>query len=202
MAPPKVDKLITFEVAKLITLERAKGGQTNNSPAYIHIDSDEVRVPERVSFRLRGPNGTYMTPDDVYKITVGQEYIELGVECPSMRASKQGSTRSILSYRMGWGQRLHHDTNLVAVHRAMQLWFRYGFESWENPSSKELRTAQPSRVFWCEDGAWLAVPHQSRLMGRLPSSKSPGSTRAGKRHINFEHMNFLKVGTTLGQPAG
>ena len=24
---------------------------------------------------------------------------------------------------------------------------------------------------------------------------------ARKRHINFEHINFLKVGTTLGQPA-
>ena len=37
MAPQKVDKLITLEVAKLITLERPKGGQTNNSPAYIYI---------------------------------------------------------------------------------------------------------------------------------------------------------------------
>ena len=37
MAPPKVDKLITFELATLITLERPKGGQTNNSPAYIYI---------------------------------------------------------------------------------------------------------------------------------------------------------------------
>ena len=39
MAPKKVDKLITFEVAKLITLERPKVGQTNNSPAcaYIYI---------------------------------------------------------------------------------------------------------------------------------------------------------------------
>ena len=35
--PRKVDKLITFEVAKLITLERPKGGQTNNSPAWIYI---------------------------------------------------------------------------------------------------------------------------------------------------------------------
>ena len=26
--------------------------------------------------------------------------------------------------------------------------------------------------------------------------------RARKRHINFEHINFLKVGTTLGQPTG
>ena len=26
--------------------------------------------------------------------------------------------------------------------------------------------------------------------------------RARKMHINFEHINFLKVGTTLGQPAG
>ena len=27
-------------------------------------------------------------------------------------------------------------------------------------------------------------------------------SRARERHINFEHINFLKVGTTLGQPAG
>ena len=26
--------------------------------------------------------------------------------------------------------------------------------------------------------------------------------RARKRHINFEHIDFLKVGRTLGQPAG
>ena len=26
--------------------------------------------------------------------------------------------------------------------------------------------------------------------------------RARERHINFEHINFLKVGATLGQPAG
>ena len=37
MAPQKVDKLITLKVAKLITLWRPKGGQTNNSPAYIYI---------------------------------------------------------------------------------------------------------------------------------------------------------------------
>ena len=37
MAPQKVDKLITFEVAKLITLERPTGGQTNNSPANVYI---------------------------------------------------------------------------------------------------------------------------------------------------------------------
>ena len=37
MAPKKVDKLITLEVAKRITLERPKGGQTNNPPAYIYI---------------------------------------------------------------------------------------------------------------------------------------------------------------------
>ena len=37
MAPKKVDKLITLEVAKLIPLETPKGGQTNNSPAHIYI---------------------------------------------------------------------------------------------------------------------------------------------------------------------
>ena len=41
MAPQKVDKLMTLKVAKLITLWRPKGGQTNNSPAererYIYI---------------------------------------------------------------------------------------------------------------------------------------------------------------------
>ena len=35
--PPKGGQLITLEVAKLITLERPKSGQTNNSPAYIYI---------------------------------------------------------------------------------------------------------------------------------------------------------------------
>ena len=37
MAPQKVDKLITLKVAKLITLWRPKGGQTNNSPAHIYM---------------------------------------------------------------------------------------------------------------------------------------------------------------------
>ena len=36
MAPLKVDKL-TFEVAKLITLERPKSGQTDNSPAFVSL---------------------------------------------------------------------------------------------------------------------------------------------------------------------
>ena len=36
----------------------------------------------------------------------------------------------------------------------------------------------------------------STALGRGPKF------RARKRHINFEHINFLKVGTTLGQPAG
>ena len=37
MAPQKVDNLITFKGANLITLWRPKGGQPNNSPAYIYI---------------------------------------------------------------------------------------------------------------------------------------------------------------------
>ena len=39
MAPPPKggQKLITFEVAKLIILERPNGGQTNSSPASAHI---------------------------------------------------------------------------------------------------------------------------------------------------------------------
>ena len=37
MAPQKEDKLITLKGAKLITLWRPKGGQANNSPAYIYI---------------------------------------------------------------------------------------------------------------------------------------------------------------------
>ena len=36
MAPKEVDKLITLKGAKLITLWRPKGGQTNNSPAHTH----------------------------------------------------------------------------------------------------------------------------------------------------------------------
>ena len=42
MAPKKVDKLITLKVDKRITLWRPKGGQTNNSPAYIYIYAVEL----------------------------------------------------------------------------------------------------------------------------------------------------------------
>ena len=47
MAPKKVDKLITFKVAKLITLWRPKGGQTNNSPAYIYIYAVKLKSGPR-----------------------------------------------------------------------------------------------------------------------------------------------------------
>ena len=38
--------------------------------------------------------------------------------------------------------------------------------------------------------------------GFLGGAKKFTVCRARERHINFEHINFLKVGTTLGQPAG
>ena len=63
---------------------------------------------------------------------------------------------------------------------------------------------------------WMPCPHS--LKGRFSSLMSasshpllqtllqlqsaPPEFRARKRHINFEHINFLKVGTTLGQPSG
>ena len=36
----------------------------------------------------------------------------------------------------------------------------------------------------------------------VPFPSNPILSRAIKRPINFEHINFLKVGTTLGQPDG
>ena len=36
----------------------------------------------------------------------------------------------------------------------------------------------------------------------MTSSAYVSANRARKKHINFEHINFLKVGTGLGQPAG
>ena len=52
MAPKKVDKLITFEVAKLITLERPKGRQANNSPTYIYIITIGEGLIEHLLFGL------------------------------------------------------------------------------------------------------------------------------------------------------
>ena len=54
-------------------------------------------------------------------------------------------------------------------------------------------------------GLWQ--PNPSRLTGTFPGistacGRKPTFSRARRRHINFEHINFLKVGTTLGQPAG
>ena len=54
MAPQKVDKLITLKVAKLITLWRPKGGQTNNSPAYIYIHIYAVKLLSGQSLAILG----------------------------------------------------------------------------------------------------------------------------------------------------
>ena len=74
----------------------------------------------------------------------------------------------------------------------------------------------------CLGGGRLGVPGQVREFRFLPSfplfpgedrsssnvwenawkSQTSSFHRARKRHINFEHINFLKVGTALGQPAG
>ena len=48
--PKKVDKLITLKVDKLITLWRPKGGQTNNSPAYIYIYVVELKLVQLYAF--------------------------------------------------------------------------------------------------------------------------------------------------------
>ena len=48
MAPKKVDKLITFEVAKLITSKGQKV-ETNNSPAYMYIYADKSNNGTQIS---------------------------------------------------------------------------------------------------------------------------------------------------------
>ena len=56
-------------------------------------------------------------------------------------------------------------------------------------------------------GPWMALPRDSSIshglfaeLNNFPLLK--WIVRARKRHINVQHINFLKVGTTLGQPAG
>ena len=54
MAPKKVDKRITLKGAKLITLWRPKGGQTNYSPAYIYIYAVKLKTGPRFGgFRVK-----------------------------------------------------------------------------------------------------------------------------------------------------
>ena len=59
LAPQKVDKLITLKVAKLITLWRPKGGQTNNSPAYIYM----YIYTEFIFLRILGSRPVYAESD-------------------------------------------------------------------------------------------------------------------------------------------
>ena len=62
MAHKKVDKLITFEVAKLITLERPKGGQTNNSGIYIYVCWTATRKPVQGPQKLKNAAFSRMEP--------------------------------------------------------------------------------------------------------------------------------------------
>ena len=48
----------------------------------------------------------------------------------------------------------------------------------------------------------LGVPLHPPRAEKITNIETSTKFRARKRHINFEHINFLKVGTTLGQPAG
>ena len=57
MAPQMVDKLTTLKVAKLITLWRPRGGQTNNSPAYVYIHRNiYIYIPLWLSLSLYPPS--------------------------------------------------------------------------------------------------------------------------------------------------
>ena len=57
-------------------------------------------------------------------------------------------------------------------------------------------------IFWLWGSFfWLLIHIESRSKSGHPQ-RNGKNIRARKRHINFEHINFLKVGTTLGQPAG
>ena len=66
MAPKKVDKLMTLEAAKLMTLERPKGGQTNNSPAYIYMAIGIYICCEVITWSKFGPfRGHYLVQGGV-----------------------------------------------------------------------------------------------------------------------------------------
>ena len=67
--------------------------------------------------------------------------------------------------------------------------------------ASNLRVAMfsaPNAIFAKEGLVREPMTRANRLSGHLRKD----IVRARKRHINFEHINFLKVGTTLGQPAG
>ena len=50
--------------------------------------------------------------------------------------------------------------------------------------------------------SWFRIASGREGLFWGPPTFVDSKTRASKRHINMEHINFLKVGTTLGQPAG
>ena len=52
MAPKKVDNLLTFKVANLLTLWRPKRGQPSASPAYIYIAVELITGPRFGIFKV------------------------------------------------------------------------------------------------------------------------------------------------------
>ena len=66
------------------------------------------------------------------------------------------------------------------------------------PASNFSKGASPSAWRWSENAQTSTKSQRGHALWLW----QPATVRARKRHINFEHINFLKVGTTLGQPAG
>ena len=77
--------------------------------------------------------------------------------------------------------------------------FLQAFPSYGPPVVQSYRSPiKVSQKRPCRTLSWPCIYHKScGATGGVAAT-----IRARKRHINFEHINFLKVGTTLGQPAG
>ena len=89
-------------------------------------------------------------------------------------------------------------TNEFAFFRCRSICTGGGSESGRKKFKKCLPAGTGTKICL---SSFRKVP---AVLGVRPISErdEKSGNRARKRHINFEHINFLKVGATLGQPAG
>ena len=128
MAPQKVDSLTTFEVVKLITLERPKGGQTNNSPAYIQHICCRVKTWSKNSLFLSQNLVQFFS---VFSFSVFQKSSSFCRENEILKITSKKWLNNTFFCVKTW-------SNYVAQHTWTKFWLNLGPRFWLNIFAKFL----------------------------------------------------------------
>ena len=97
----------------------------------------------------------------------------------------------------------HSDLTLISSWMLTMPWKFYPISFSRRPSRFAVFQTEVAHLCFCLVRIKCHCSHTwNCLFASDNRSRHWVFTRARERHINFEHINFLKIGTTLGQPAG